>query len=97
MRILLVILIPIAAAVAAAIYLAPDFRQPRHVYYLVQCHLSPSTSVSHIVTSEGFDAGSEAMRGTSVKGYKFDYAPSAACTKHPITGGQVQELLQSSR
>ena len=96
MRILVVILLPLAAAVAAAIHLAPDFREPRHLYYLVQCQLSPSNSVSHVVTSEGFDAGSEAMRGTSVKGYKFDYAASAACTKHPITGGQVQELLQSS-
>jgi hypothetical protein len=96
MRILLVIILPIAAAVAAALYFAPEFRQPRHVYYLVQCTLSPSITVRHIVTSESFDAGKASMRGTSVKGYKFAYAPSTPCTKHPITGSQVQEYLAST-
>ena len=62
MRIILLIFVPIAAAVAAAIYLAPEFREPRHVYYLVQCQLSPSVIINHIVTAEGFGGG-EALRG----------------------------------
>ena len=97
MRLLFVIGFLGLTAILAAILFVPDFRKPKHDYYLVECQTPDANTIRHIVKYNDSKIDQFGTRGKSVKGYVFKYSRDTVCTRHPITENQVQEYFKLSK